>query len=215
MNKFKKITLCIIIFSFITSLLLYSKMPNQMAGHWNLQGQADDYFSKFWGLFLMPIVSIAIFLLFIILPKIDPLKNNITKFKESYNFFILMLTSFLFYLYLLTLLWNLGKEFNMSRAIAPAFGFLFIYLGYFMQNIKPNWFIGFRTPWTLSSEKIWYKTHQRGGMLFKFCGIIALLAVIFPQYAGWLIMAPVITASAYIIIYSYLEYKKQNNNSHI
>lgn len=204
----KRIALIIILISFLIGFGLYSQMPEKMASHWNTQGEVDDYMSKFWGLFLMPLVSIAIFLLFLFIPKIDPLKKNIEKFKKYFEIFILLIILFLFYIYLLTLGWNLGYTFNMTRLIVPAFVILFFYIGIMVENAKRNWFVGIRTPWTLSSDEVWDKTHKIAGKLFKIAAVISLLAMVDSQYSIWFLIVPIFAVVIYSIAYSYFEYKK-------
>ncbi len=184
-------------------------MSEKMASHWNIQGEVNGYMSKFWGLFLMPIISIGLLILFILIPKIDPLKANINKFRKYFDGFIVLIMIFLFYIYLLTLFWNLGFRFDMGRLMVPALGILFYYCGILVENAKRNWFIGIRTPWTLSNEKVWEKTHKIGGKLFKIAGLIALLGIFFPNYAFYFILVPVLLVAVYTIAYSYFEYQKE------
>jgi len=209
MRKSAIIILGIILLSFLIGIYLYPKMPEKMASHWNAQGQVDGYVSKFWGLFLMPFISLALFLLFILIPKIDPLKANIEKFRKYFDGFIIFTILFLFYLFTLTIFWNFGVKFSMNQVLPPAFGILFFYCGILIEKAKRNWFIGIRTPWTLSNDKVWERTHKIGGKLFKVVGIIAFLGIIFPNYAFFLILFPVIAVSIYTVIYSYFEYRKE------
>ena len=210
MKKSYTIIILIILISFILGFYFYPRMPEQMASHWNVKGQVDDYMSKFWGLFLMPIISIAVLLLFVLIPKIDPLKRNIEKFRKYFDAFIVLIVIFLFYLYILTILWNIGKRFDMGQAMVPAVGLLFYYAGVLIAHAKRNWFIGIRTPWTLSSEKVWEKTHRIGAKLFKAAGIIAFLGLFFPSIAIWFVLAPAIVFSIYTIAYSYFVYQKES-----
>lgn len=208
MKKLEIIIMVLIFLSFLSGIYFYNQMPEQMASHWNSHGEVDNYVSRFWGLFLMPVVSSAIFLIFMAIPKIDPLKSNIKKFREYYDGFVLLLIVFLIYIYTLTLLWNLGYDFNMSRMIIPAIGLILFYAGILSENAKMNWFVGIRTPWTLSSEKVWEKTNKLGGKLFKIAGVLAFLGVFFPKHAVWLIIIPVLALVAFIFAYSYFEYRK-------
>lgn len=209
MKKSKLIVILIILVSFIIGIYYYPQIPEKIASHWNIQGQVDGYMSKLWGLFLMPILSLGMFLIFILLPKIDPLKMNIEKFRKYFDGFIILIILFLFYLYLLTIFWNFDHKFNINQFLSPAFGVLFFYCGILIGKVKRNWFIGIKTPWTLSNEKVWDKTHQLGGKLFKIAGIIAFLGIIFPNYTFFLILFPVITMSVYTSVYSYFEYQKE------
>jgi len=209
MRKSGIIVLGVILLSFIIGIYFYPQMPEKIASHWNAHGQVDGYMSKFWGLFLMPLLSMMLFLLFIAIPKIDPLKHNIEKFREYYDGFVVLIIVYLFYVYLLTIFWNIGIRFNMVQPLAPAMGILFYYIGILIENAKRNWFIGIRTPWTLSSEKVWEKTHKIGGKLFKIAGIIAFIGVFFQRYVLFFILVPIILVAAYTIVYSYFEYQKE------
>lgn len=184
-------------------------MPEEMVSHWNIEGEADGYMPKFWGVFLMPTVSLIIFLLFILIPKIDPLKENIKKFRKYFDSFIFLIIVFLFYIYLLTIFSNLNFRFDMGQMMVPAIGILFYYCGILVENAKRNWFIGIRTPWTLSNEKVWEKTHKRGGKLLKIAGLFALLGIFFSNYALYFIIVPILLFAVYTIVYSYFEYQKE------
>jgi len=208
MRKSELIALGIIILSFLIGMYFYDKFPDKVASHWNSQGQVDGYMSKFWGLFLMPIISVGMLILFIIIPKIDPLKKNIQQFRKYFDNFIILIFIFLFYIYILTIVWNLGIRFDMVLVLVPAFGLILYYSGVLMQNAKRNWFIGIRTPWTLSSDEVWNKTHKLGARLFKICGIITLFGLVFQEIAIWLLLAPIILVTIYIYVYSYFEYRK-------
>jgi len=199
----------IVLLSFAISLYLYPQVPDKLASHWNAAGEVDGYMEKTWALFLMPVFGVAMLLLFMLIPNIDPLKQNIEEFRKYYDGFIITMMLFLFYIHLLTILWNLDFVFNMSQAIAPAFGVVFFYCGILIENSKRNWFIGIRTPWTLMDDEIWKKTHDIGGKMFKASGIIALAGVLLPDYAIYLMLFPVILASLYTVVYSYLEYNKK------
>lgn len=208
MKKIHIFTLIIIIISFLAGIYLYDFMPDKMASHWNAKGQVDEYTSRFWGLFLMPIVCIGVFFLLLIIPKIDPLKKNVDKFRKYFDSFIFLIVLFLVYIYALTIIWNLNIEFDMNKSILPAIGLLFFYSGVLIGHAKRNWFIGIRTPWTLSSDIAWDKTHKLGGVLFKIAGILAFVGLIFPNIAILIIMIPVILFTIFLFIYSYVVYKK-------
>jgi uncharacterized membrane protein len=97
----------------------------------------------------------------------------------------------------------------MTAMLAPAFGVLFYCCGIVMENAKMNWFIGIRTPWTLSSENVWNKTHRLGGVLFKAAGVISVAGFLLPQYAIFIMVGPVLLFSLYLVVYSYIEYRKE------
>jgi len=82
MRKSSKIVLALIILTFIIGIYFYSHFPDQVASHWNTKGEVDGYMSKFWGLFIAPFIMLGMWILFILIPKMDPLKENIEKFRK-------------------------------------------------------------------------------------------------------------------------------------
>jgi uncharacterized membrane protein len=144
-----------------------------------------------------------------LIPRIDPLKSNIQQFRKHYDGFVVLIMVFLFYLYLLTIFWNSGFRFNIITFLSPALAILLYYSGILIENVKRNWFIGIRTPWTLSSDRVWERTHKIGGKLFKIAGIVALAAVFYETAAIFFILVPVIIVSIFTVVYSYIEYQKE------
>jgi uncharacterized membrane protein len=147
-------------------------------------------------------------LLFLTLPKLDPQEKNYSLFKNYYYNFLLLLNAYLLYIHILILAWALGRRFVMGQMMTPALGILFFYAGCLMLKAKPNWFIGIRTPWTLSNETVWDKTHQLGGRLFQISGLIVLLGFVWPIYAIWFILVPILGSTVFLFIYSFIKYKE-------
>ena len=199
----------LILVSFLTGAYLYSNMPEKMASHWDANGNVNGYMPKLLGLFLLPVISTILFLAFMLIPKIDPLKANIEKFRRHFDVFVLLLFVFLFYIHMLIMLWNMGYRFNIIQLLVPALGVIIYYSGVMIENAKQNWFIGVRTPWTLSSEVVWDKTNKLAGKLFRGAGVLAAMGLVFPKYAIFLILVPVILAAVYPIIYSYQKYQQE------
>jgi uncharacterized membrane protein len=202
------IAFSIVLLAFGISVFLYPQMPGQIGAHWNARGEVDGYLPKFLGLFLIPTIMSGLFLLLLFIPKVDPLKKNIKKFQNYFDGFIILVTLFFFYIHALTIAWTLGARFNMGQALVPAMGALFYYSGILIEHSKRNWFIGIRTPWTLSSDAVWDKTHKRGAALFKVAGVVTFAGAFFPGYAIALMIGPILVASLYLFLYSYLVYKK-------
>ncbi|MDP1713796.1 MAG: DUF1648 domain-containing protein [Anaerolineales bacterium] len=205
------ITLVMIALALLAGALLWNQLPDQMASHWNVNDQVDGYMSKFWGVFLMPLITVGMFLLFLVIPNIDPLKANIAKFRPTFNLFIALIAAFMLYMHGLTFVWNLGyQDFKMSAAMLPFLGVLFIFTGYMLRQAKRNWFIGIRTPWTLSSDSVWDKTHQLGSILFMVSGAFAIFGGLFGgMIAFWLLFVPLIGSTLFLVIYSYILYRDE------
>jgi uncharacterized membrane protein len=207
------IVLVLILAATIAGLSLWNRLPDQMASHWNVNDQVDGYMSKAWGVFLMPLMTLGMFLLFLVIPNIDPLKANIAQFREAFNLFIALMVGFMVYVYTLTLLWNLGyTNLGLGRAMMPALGVLFIFVGYMLRKAKRNFFIGIRTPWTLSSDRVWDETHRVGAMLFTLSGVLALLGSFFGGPTSFvMLMAPLLGSTLFLVIYSYVLYRRETH----
>jgi len=208
MNKTKIFILFLVLASFGLAFYFYPFMPDQMASHWNINGEVDGYMSKLWGLFLIPIMMAVFTLMFFFIPKIDPEKKKIKEFEKHFDDFIIVFNLFMLYVYLLTILWSAGETFNMTQAIMPALAFIFYFSGVLIGRAKRNYTIGIKLPWTLASDDVWEKTNKRGEYTFKGVAIFTLLGAFFPNYAWMLLFFPLIATIIYLCIYSYIEYKK-------
>ena len=205
------ITLILIAAQAVFSIAVYNQLPVQMASHWGVNDQVNGFISRFWGAFLVPLLSLVMLGLFLLIPGIDPHKANIAQFRGAFNLFIVLMTAFLTYVQGLTIAWNLGYTgFQMSAALLPALGLLFIFAGYMLAKAKRNFFIGIRTPWTLSSDTVWDKTHALGSKLFIASGIIALFGGFFGgTIAMLLLLIPLLGSAVFLIFYSYFLYRQE------
>lgn len=205
------LVLTLIAIAVIAGVLLWKQLPEQMASHWNVNDEVDGTMPKFWGVFLMPLVVLGMFGLFIALPNMDPLKANIASFRGAFNLFIVLITVFMLYIHGLTLAWSLGyQSFKISTMMLPFMGILFIFIGYLLRQAKRNFFIGIRTPWTLSSDTVWDKTHQLGSVLFMVSGALAFIGSFFGGMAAfWLLFVPLMGSTLFLMIYSYILYRNE------
>lgn len=204
------ISLVLIAAAVLAGLLLWNRLPDPMPSHWNAAGEIDGYMSKFWGVFLVPIITIVLVPLFLVIPHIDPLKANIAKFRGIFNWFIVGFVAYMLYVYALTLFAALGTPFNMTTMLVPVVGLLFIGVGFMMAQAKRNFFIGIRTPWTLSSETVWDETHKLGSKLFMLAGALTIVAALLGENGIWLIMAAIFIAAIVPIIYSFILWRREN-----
>lgn len=209
MRKGEIIIVGIALLSFAIGVYYYPRMPEQMASHWNAKGQVDDYLPRSWGVFLIPAVLVGLALLFLAIPRVDPLRENIEKFRKYYDGFVILFMLFMIFVYFQTILWSIGIKISPNAYIPIAAGLLFVGSGILIEKTRRNWFIGIRTPWTLSSDEVWDKTHRMGGKLFKIAGVIAMVGIFFQSYAVFFVLIPALLVAAYTVVYSYLEYRKE------
>ena len=203
------ISIAIIILSFLVSAYYFPSLPERIAIHWDINGNPNGYMDKAAGVLLLPALMGLLALLFFAIPKIDPKKRNIEKFRPYFNGLVILLLVFLLAVHIETILWSAGLQVSPALLLPIGIGVLFFYIGLMLPHAEQNWFVGIRTPWTLTSESVWKKTHKIGGTLFKIAGIISILGVLSPYYSIYFVIVPVIAAAAYCVVYSYYEFARE------
>lgn len=193
----------------VASLLAAPELPAQLTAHWNAAGTPDGTLPATAILVGGPALVASMVVLFELIPRIDPLGENIRIARTAYDAFALLTAGVVAYLHLLILVWNLGYTVEIYQAIAPAIAVLYIGSGYLMERVDPNWSVGVRTPWTLSSKEVWDQTHQRTAPLLKLVGVLALGGLVAPPLiAAALFVVPVLLVAAFSIGYSYIIYHR-------
>lgn len=198
----------IVLASVIASVLAYPDLPQQVAIHFDSTGTPDDYLSRTLAVALLPAFQLAAIGLYAVVPRIDPLGENFEAFEDYYDLAAVLTVAVLGYVHLAVLGWNLGYRFEMGQVIAPVVAAVAVGFGYVVENARQNWFVGIRTPWTLSDEEVWARTHERSGVLFKIAGLVALLAIPFPEYFEVLAVGPLALAALLPTVYSYILYRQ-------
>lgn len=183
--------------------------------HWDSSGQIDRYGGKFEGLLLLPVLSLCLYGLLLTMPRFDPGRANYSQFAKSYGAIRLAVLTLLFVLYCTILLVTAGYKIDMASVVMSSTGVLFIVMGGVMGKIRPNWFTGIRTPWTLSSKTAWVKTHRAGGWTFIVVGILQIAAgmALPPAQALTLMLTLVVTSCLGLSAYSYLMWRDADDKA--
>ncbi|MEL7568051.1 MAG: DUF1648 domain-containing protein [Dehalobacterium sp.] len=201
--------LLLIAFSIILGIYVYPMLPDQVPTHWNFNGEIDGYSSKTFGAIGLPLIILGMYILFLVLPLIDPKKENYQKFTRTYFILKYVLVLFFFLLYVATIGVSLGYPININRIVPMGIAILFVFLGNYLSTVRHNYFMGIRTPWTLANEKVWMKTHRIGGKLWVFSGIIGLIAqIVFPDWGSKFMLVLVIGSTIFVTAYSWWYYQK-------
>jgi uncharacterized membrane protein len=196
---------------FATGVIVYPHLPLMAVSHWSVHGEPNGHLARAWAAFLLPGMMLLFYGLWAFLPRLDPI-GNIKKFRYVYDFVWFLILAFLAYVYALMLGANLGWQFNTLTAILPALAVLIFALGSLMPYLHRNWFVGIRTPWTLSSDSVWAKTHKLGGLLFQAAGVLILIATFAPVGIRiWLIVGPLVVAILWSVVYSYVIYERERH----
>lgn len=189
------------------SWYFYPQLPERVASHWGPTGQPDGWMSRDIFIWICPAVMAGINLLLFAVFLIDPLRRNLAKFRTYYVGFIVVMNLFYLGIHLWSLLWNVGHQMSMFTVFGFALGGLFFYIGVALDKCPRNWFFGIRTPWTLSNDIVWSKTHRLAGVLFRIHGIFILFGVVGPGLFLWLILVPVAINCVVLLIYSFVLFR--------
>ncbi|MFH2020789.1 MAG: SdpI family protein [archaeon] len=204
--KIKHWIIFLIILSSILSMVSFKYLPDRIATHWNIDGIVNGYGDRLSNAIMFPLMMLFVVVLLYVVPLIDPLRKNVESFRKHYEQFILFFCIFFLYVQVLTLVWNLGYRYNLSKMMFPGLGLMMYFVGDFLKHTKRNWFAGIRTPWTLHSDIIWKKTHDLGSKLFKASGIIMIFGIFFEN--NLIVFIPLFAAVMITIGYSYMLYRK-------
>lgn len=211
MNRVLKrdwLILTLIILGFVLGAYFYPSLPDKVPIHWNAKGEINGYGSKYFGAFGLPSINLAMYLIFLALPYIDPKRKNYVSFKSTYQFQKYLVVVFFLGMEVFTLLVSTGVVVNKPIFIQIMISLLFIFLGNVMGRVKHNYFIGIKTPWTLANEEVWRKTHRLAAPLWVIGGIInILLSLIGVNSNGIVFMIILAVISIVPIAYSFLAYQ--------
>ncbi len=211
--KTEWLSVALIILSVAVGIYFYQHFPAKVPSHWNIRGEVDGYSSAALGAFLLPGIIIAMYLMFIIMPYFDPKREQYASFAPTYHRFKDLMVAFLYILFLMTGLNGLGYKVDIGFWVPLLIGGLFVIIGVMMEKVKMNWFMGIRTPWTMSSEAVWDKTHKLSGKILMAAGLLIAATVLVPP-TGKVILF--ILAIALVIItlplYSYVLFRKEERN---
>ncbi|MGI6764305.1 MAG: SdpI family protein [Anaerovoracaceae bacterium] len=202
--------ICILLANMIAAFIIYPKMPEMVPIHWNIQGEIDNYASKTFGTFFLPILNIAMYFLFLLLPKLDPKRANYERFTKSYKLIRYTIHIYMSLMFVVTVYAGMGHSIDIGFWITIGISLLIIILGIVIGRVKHNYFVGFKLPWTLANEEVWDKTHRIGSKLMVVGGIIALAFAFLTenQTRFYSLMACIFIPLIITAVYSYMIYKK-------
>ena len=204
--------LSITLLTLVAWLIALPHLPATMPIHWGANGEADGFATKINAMILTVGIMVLIYFIIAFVPRIDPRKENYKYFSKTYNIVLNAVLLLFFFVNMSTILQGLG--YNMPMAyIAPIMaGLVFIIIGNYLQRVRSNYFMGIRTPWTLSNETVWKKTHRLSGKIFFIGGLLILISAFLPDgYKSVIMWGSIVLCVAVPYLYSYVAYKKEMN----
>lgn len=191
---------------------IYSSLPAMIPTHFDMNGKPNAFGEKnsiWFTTTLLAVVSLITYILIRNLPKIDP-KKTAGQSPELYQKIAATIVVFLSALNLIIAYATQNGSVNITNLMLPLMGLMFLVLGNYMHSVKPNYFVGFRLPWTLENEDNWRKTHQLVGKLWVGGGLlITISTLLLPPGAGFIVFFSITFIITVIpTVYSYLYFKK-------
>lgn len=194
--------------------LVWKKLPEKIALHFDLAGNADRFGSKnelVTATLILTAMNILVYLAMTNIYRIDPKKyavenkNRLQLMGFAVAVFMAAITGMIIYT-----AFKGSSRFDIKLILAGV-GFLFAFMGNYMLNIKPNYFVGFRLPWTLENAGNWKKTHAVAGRLWFAGGLfLAIICLFLPTVIAMIFFFTVMTIIVIIpCVYSYRMYKNQ------
>jgi uncharacterized membrane protein len=219
MDKFfRKIVWLVIVLPAVYLALVWNKLPEKVAMHFDLKGNVDRFGSKNELIIMssvMILMNAVVYLILTNIYRIDPKRYAVENKSRLYRIAFAVCVFISAVLCLIIYSSTQGNIKFSTRLILSGVGLLFAFIGNYMHNLKPNYFAGFRLPWTLENEDNWRKTHLLGGKVWFVGGlVIAVICLLLPPEASIVAFFSIMLVLVLIpAIYSYRLYKKQKSTS--
>ncbi len=191
----------------------YTVLPEEIATHWNVEGVADGFGEKLWGIILFPLISAAMYGIYKIIPIIEPLKKNVESFHAAFAMFMFSMQLFFVYVFALLIAYNLGNSFNFGKWMLLGMAFLVYQIGVLLPQTKRNHFIGFRTPWTLSDDAVWKETHEKTGNAFRVMSLLPIVGFVSEYPSLWWMAGAIVVPVVYGVVVSFLLFRKKKKTT--
>jgi uncharacterized membrane protein len=190
----------------------YPRLPDRVAVHWNLSGEADRWGTPMEAAWLLPAVMVAVWLVTRALPTIDPRRASYAKMRSTYDFVVSAILTMILAMHVLVLAAALGYEVPIRRVVPVLLGGFFIAFGNVLPRTRPNWWFGVRTPWTLSSDRVWTRTHRVAGYAMTATGVVVVLAAVLPgRWPMVVALSVAVIAAFFMVIYSYIAWRQETH----
>jgi len=189
----------------------YPWLPERVPIHWNIHGQIDGYGGKAFATLLTPAIMIGLWLLLAALPWLSPQQFKLDTFKPTYWFIAFAVLAMLAYIHGLVLLSALRGGLDITRAMLAGILLMFGAMGVVLTNVKRNFWVGVRTPWTLASERVWNDTHNLAAWLFVVAAVAGLVTDALPlplPAVALTVIGLIMVAAIAPVLYSLVHYKR-------
>lgn len=202
------LTSIVILLPILIGILLWNKLPDSMATHFNFDNEADGYREKWFAVIITPFILLALHLIMAMIIAADPRKKNISS--KVYGINIWIIPSLSLALAAIIYPYNLGIHFNISLFIGIFMGITYIIVGNYLPKTRQNYTIGFKLPWTYANEENWNKTNRLSGVINIIIGILVIINAAMGMFnIFYSLLAAVLIGSLIPLGYSYFLHVKK------
>lgn len=201
------LSLVLVVATIAVTAGLYADLPDPMPTHWNAAGEVDAYLAKPWGVIVLPLAAVFVFLVMQAIRRLARKDERTADFDRTLNLFQVLLVGFACGVTVLVLLEALGYDTQLDRMIFGGIGLLFIVIGANVGKVGRNRFMGIRTPWTLANDEVWYRSNRLGGKMFVLAGLLLFVNAFVRLNLLWT-FAAIVLLLIFPVVYSYFLYRR-------
>ena len=205
------LALAILLLQILIAVCAFPFLPARVPIHWDAAGNVNGYGGRWVNTFMFPAISLGIYLLLRFVSGVGPLlgdRSSRTANTQLRTTLLVAILLFSLVLQLCVTAISLGIAVDFAFVINLALSLLFIVLGNFMGKTRRNFWMGVRTPWTLTSEVVWERTHRVGGWLFVAVGLLGIPCSFIPLARPWGLLSLIILVSLFLYGYSFWSYQR-------
>lgn len=198
----------LILLPVVFGVAMWDRLPDPMPTHFDTNGVPNDWSSKPFAVFGIPLFLLAMQWVCLLATGADPKRRNVNPKVLALMLWLVPAIS------LITMgavyAAALGSDVNTTQLLYPFFSLVFILVGNYLPKCRQSYTMGIKLPWTLADEDNWNKTHRMAGPLWMICGLVTLPCFFLPRdFAIVLLFAALFTAVLIPTVYSFLLARKK------
>lgn len=189
----------------------------QVPIHWGPTGAVDGYADKTLGLFLLPLIAVGLTAMFWVIPRVEPRRTNLQRSGKAFVAIWMATLLLLGALQVMTVAVALGAAIDVTQLVMIGTGGVFVVMGNYLPKVRPNYLVGIRTPWTLTSDLSWARTHRLGGRLFVIAGVVLIglgVVGVAPEVLVTVLIGGLVALLVVVFAYSYRVWKLDPERRH-
>ena len=172
--------------------LVWPGLPARVPIHWGINGEPNGWGSALMSVLMLPLMAVGIWVIMIIVPAVDPYRENILSSRVAYGRLRLALAAFMGVLQATTLAASSGYVVPVAKVTMVMVAALFAVIAEVLPHIKRNFTVGLRLPWTIVSEEVWNATHRHAKTTFLAAALLIAVGALFASPVGFVVLLVVV-----------------------